>query len=90
MSHALDDGPVLTGDLDRTDVEDAKVLDGLRQAIEDSRRQKPRDRECQSERATQRTVSSVEFMFAALGRSLALERPAIVRLTSEVERLLAS
>jgi ATP-dependent exoDNAse (exonuclease V) beta subunit len=42
------------------------------------------------ERATQRTVSSVEFMFAALGRSVALERPAIVRLTSEVERLLAS
>jgi len=42
------------------------------------------------ERATQRTVSSVEFVFAALGRSVAVERPAIVRLTSEVERLLAS
>ncbi|HVA26490.1 MAG TPA: 3'-5' exonuclease, partial [Chloroflexota bacterium] len=42
------------------------------------------------EQATARTVSSVEFVFAALGQSVALERPAVVRLASQVARLLAS
>ena len=39
VRHALDHRPVLAGDLDRSDVEDAEVLDGLGQPVENSSRQ---------------------------------------------------
>ncbi|MFI5268653.1 MAG: 3'-5' exonuclease, partial [Chloroflexota bacterium] len=39
--------------------------------------------------ATQRTVNSVELVFAALGQSVTMERSDVVRVTSDVARLLA-
>jgi hypothetical protein len=41
------------------------------------------------EQATERKVDSIEFVFAALGRSVAMDRPDIVAVAGDVARLLA-